>query len=394
MPEDRRRRIDDLWVALELLGHYEVLGLKRAATKAQVRSAYFELSKSFHPDTVFRKNVGAYRTKMEGIFKRLTEAYDVLGKAKARAEYDAYLDSIGETKEAEEALSGEHEVPPELAGTDPAIPLPSSPPEPARAVSSTPPASASTSGSRPARGVPETPLPPASTPTEEGRRRARELMARKLEGATSSGPTRQKPAEAPAAVARSKEDLVRDLTGAIRASTTLTGGGDAAARFFIDAKRAADAGDLARAVKEMRIAVQTAPDREEYKKYHEEVSRALAVSLASRYLEQASYEEKHGKWAAAALSWSKVCEGKTEDSVAHYRAAFCLLEAKGDLHKAQDFAKRALELRGESGEVRRLLGRIYLAAGLPLNARRELQIALSLDAKDLAAQSLLAQIKG
>ena len=65
------------------------------------------------------------------------------------------------------------------------------------------------------------------------------------------------------------------------------------------------------------------------------------------------------------------------------------------MFKSLEIKKSGLEkLRGESGEVRRLLGRIYLAAGLPLNARRELQVALSLDAKDLAAQSLLAQIKG
>lgn len=397
IPLERRQRIDELWVALELLGHYEVLGLRRSATKADIRKAYFELSKAFHPDTVFRKSVGQYRTKMEGIFKRLTEAYDVLGKAKARADYDAYLDSIGETREAEDALSGEHEIPPlpDLAG-------PSATPA-SSVTSSAAPAPSASSPAPKATPAPEgfaresAPLPTETRPTDEGRRRARELMARKLAGATSAGVTRpavtastRPPEPTPP---RTRDDLVRDLTGAIRASSTLTGGGDMAARHFLDGKRCAAAGDLTNAVRELRQAMQAAPDRLEYQQLHDQLSRELAVSLASRYLEQAQYEERHGKWAAAALSWSKVCEGRPDDSTAHARAATALLEAKGDLHRAQSFAQRALELRGESGEVRRLLGRIYVAAGLKLNARRELAAAVALDPKDSLAQSLLAQIK-
>lgn len=404
IPAERRQRIDDMWVALDLLGHYEVLGLKRSAAKADIRKAYFDLSKAFHPDTVFRKNVGSYRHKMEGIFKRLTEAYEVLGKAKARAEYDAYLDSIGETKEAEEVLSGEHEIPESLRSEPPPSMAPAPPaslPGPGAASASahgTPAEPAvgapSSSGSQPGR---EPPAMPAETrPTDEGRRNARELMARKLEGATSSavtrsGPNPPRPPEA--APARTKDELVRDLAGAVRASSTLTGGGDVAARHFLDGKRAGDGGDLPRAVRELRMAMQAAPDRKEYGELHDRLSRELATSLAGRYLEQAEYEERHGKWAAAALSWSKVCEGRPEDAKAQLRAAGALLEAKGDLHRAQAFAQRGLELAGESGSARRLLGRIYAAAGMKLNARRELTAALALDPKDALAQSLLGQLK-
>ena len=64
-------------------------------------SPAFRLSKQFHPDTLFGKRLGSYKQKMEAVFKRLTDAYDVLGKKKRRAKYDEYLEAkdpfIGET---------------------------------------------------------------------------------------------------------------------------------------------------------------------------------------------------------------------------------------------------------------------------------------------------------
>ena len=45
-------------------------GVKRDADKKQIRNAYFEMSKLFHPDAYFGKRVGSYKSKMETVFKR------------------------------------------------------------------------------------------------------------------------------------------------------------------------------------------------------------------------------------------------------------------------------------------------------------------------------------
>ena len=55
--------------------HYETLGLKPSATQAEVKAAYFELSKLYHPD----KTKGSEESLDK--FRSITEAYEVLGKS-------------------------------------------------------------------------------------------------------------------------------------------------------------------------------------------------------------------------------------------------------------------------------------------------------------------------
>lgn len=387
LPLDRRKRIDDLYVALDLLDHYDVLGIGRRAVKNEVRSAYFELSKAFHPDTVFRKNVGNYRQKMEHIFKRLTEAYEVLGKKKTREEYDAYLASIGMAREAEEALSGENEVPAELRAPEPPPPAPAPPPAP--------PPITIVEAPRPA--APPPPLPTRSMPTEEGKRVARELLQKRLASAKpgsslAGAATSAAPPPDPPAAERTKLDMVRDLASTLRSTAAHTGGLDRLTRVLADAQHASQQKDLAAAVKHYRLAMALAPDREDIAAVHEQLARELAASLAEKYEQQAKYEEKHQKWGSAAVSWAKVVEGRPDDVRALRSAASALLEAKGDLHQARKLAQRAVELAPDDVSARLTLGRIFHAAGLSLNARRELEVVRQLDPQNLSAASLLKEI--
>lgn len=386
MPLDRRKRIDDLYVAIDLLDHYEVLGITRKADKAKVRSAYFELSKAFHPDTVFRKSVGNYRSKMESIFKRLTEAYEVLGKKKAREEYDAYLESIGATRDAEEALSGENEIPAELRTPEASSPATSSAPilpPPSPSVPATP-------------SPPPAPLPPRSAPTESGKRVARELIQKRLANARSTaqgGPTpAAAPEPPPAPVERSQKEVLRDLAGSLRSAAAHTGGVDQVTRLMGEARRAEAQGDLTNAVRSYRLAMACAPDRADIAADHARVAKILAVSMATQYEQQARYEESHRKWGAAATSWAKVIEGRPDDVEAHVRGALALLEAKGDLKQARSLAQRAVTLAPEDPLTHQALGRVFLSAGLLLNAKRELEAAKQLDPKNPLTQMLIAEL--
>ena len=62
--------------------YYKTLGLDRKATPEQIKSAFRKQARKFHPDT----NKGD--AEAEKKFKELSEAYDVLGDPKKRAEYD------------------------------------------------------------------------------------------------------------------------------------------------------------------------------------------------------------------------------------------------------------------------------------------------------------------
>ena len=104
LDEDRRRTILDTFYRLDSLDFYDLLGVETDAPKSEVRSAYFRLSKVFHPDTMFGKNLGSYKSKMEAVFKRLTEAYEVLGKKRSRAEYDNYILLKRRTRDAQKSV--------------------------------------------------------------------------------------------------------------------------------------------------------------------------------------------------------------------------------------------------------------------------------------------------
>jgi DnaJ-class molecular chaperone len=61
---------------------YEVLGVKRDASAAEIRKAYRKLAKELHPDL----NPG--KPEAEARFKTVTAAYDILSDTEKRARYD------------------------------------------------------------------------------------------------------------------------------------------------------------------------------------------------------------------------------------------------------------------------------------------------------------------
>jgi tetratricopeptide (TPR) repeat protein len=241
-------------------------------------------------------------------------------------------------------------------------------------------------------------MPARTTPTEEGKRVARELLQKRLagmrQGPSASAPpvTSSSPGTEPAASDRNKKEVLRDLAGTLRSTATHTGGLDRVTRLIADARNAEGQRDLAGAVRAYRLALALAPERVEIAEAHERLARELAVSLADQYEAQALYEEKTQKWATAATNWGKVIEGRPDDLRALTRAAITLVEAKGDLHLARKFAQHAVEVAPEDVQARFALGRVFFAAGLTLNAKRELEMVRKLEPSHVAAQALLKEI--
>jgi molecular chaperone DnaJ len=64
--------------------YYEVLGVSRSATEAEIKTAYRKLAVRFHPD----KNPGDHTAEEK--FKEAAEAYSVLSDAEQRARYDRF----------------------------------------------------------------------------------------------------------------------------------------------------------------------------------------------------------------------------------------------------------------------------------------------------------------
>jgi curved DNA-binding protein CbpA len=67
---------------------YDVLGVTRHATTAEIKTAYYHLAKRYHPDRYHQRDSGDLRNKLESLFAMITQAYDTLSQPAQRAGYD------------------------------------------------------------------------------------------------------------------------------------------------------------------------------------------------------------------------------------------------------------------------------------------------------------------
>ena len=114
---ERRREIVEAAEGLKTRNHFEVLGLSRSVGEVEVKEAYFRLAKRFHPDVHHGVSLGDLRDKLEAVFIRLGEAYDVLRDPRKRADYE---ERLGRQRPKPAAPAGG-------AGSGPATPPPPEP---------------------------------------------------------------------------------------------------------------------------------------------------------------------------------------------------------------------------------------------------------------------------
>jgi tetratricopeptide (TPR) repeat protein len=148
-------------------------------------------------------------------------------------------------------------------------------------------------------------------------------------------------------------------------------------RLLAEAERAHREGrpsDAERHVAQLRALALPPQERERV----ERVCQLVLGALAADYEKQAQYEERHQKWSDAARSWQRVGEGRPDDPEPWRHAALATLAAEGDLRRAIELAKRAVELAPLDAHCRRVLGHAYLAAGMTHSARDELEAAVRL----------------
>ncbi len=372
------------------LNHYELLGVAMDADRAEIRKAYFALSKTFHPDSYYGKRLGSFKGQMEVIFRKVTDAYEVVGRQQKREAYDRYMKRSMVVSAAEEKI---HRVEERAQAMSKALTrAPIAERQAGPVVAQAPSRDWQPSQAPAKKSASMVP----GTPEHDRMQRKRELLERKLRGRSmgppkKSGSVRSMPA--PTAKVGAKTAL-RDLTRSLKNTAGLTGGVDRA-EHHIEAARMAEAkGDLAAAATALRIAITLDSSRSDVQEQYRRVNSHLRVQLLDIHREQATYEEDNNLWSAASISWAKVAEAAPEDPIAPRRAARALLSAGGDLRKARDFAQRSLDLAPDSLEARLILARIYIQAGMDNSAAKELDAAAKLDPGHEMVKNLRKQLVG
>lgn len=66
--------------------HYKILGIKRSATPEEVKKAYFEMAKKYHPDSGDETEIRK--------FHEVAEAYKILSDPDSRKAYDLTLEPL------------------------------------------------------------------------------------------------------------------------------------------------------------------------------------------------------------------------------------------------------------------------------------------------------------
>jgi curved DNA-binding protein CbpA len=393
----RRRQILDLYYKLDQLNHYQLFGVEPTADKKAIKGAYFEVVNLYHPDRYFGKKVGSFKQKLEKVFARLSESYDVLSRSASRADYDNYLRAQMKTRafDAGQLDSAAHQtalqevlrrIAAEASAESRSTSIPPPPEAPLLETAPQP----EPSGLPPPKASSNPALRPSASirPSDpEIRRRA---LARKLgRAAGASNPDRDAISSAEAERRReqqAQEDTVRQEWAAEelkrRYQDRVRAARDRQVEVYTRAaKQALAKGDNVGAANALRIAVSLSPNDSELTAQLNEVSGKAKHELAESYLEQAEYEERDEKWLAAAKSYTKALVGRPEARI-HERVAHCLLSGDGDLREAGEMAKKAVLLDPNNARFRVTLARFYVKAGMKQSAEGELSRAATLAPSD------------
>lgn len=394
---ERKRVILETFHRLDSTTHYQLLRVAPGADKRGIKNAYFEVVNIFHPDRYFGKKLGTFKPKLEKIFARLTEAHDTLTRSGPRAEYDAYLASLDQTRKfdqvdasvADQVQAIQRQIEEEAQAALNAAPAPvSSKPAPVAAArtqersQSPQPASVT----RPRLQS----LPPADP---EARKRA---LARKLGGRTLSGnfaamtpPSSPTPtSQRTEARERAMDDLKRLYEQRVSQARN-----ERAERFLANARQSLASKDPISAANALRIAASLVPDNPAISARVVEAQTEAESLLSGHYLAQAQYEEREGRLAEAARSYARATLG-SPIARTYERAAYCALMAEGgDLRLAGEHARRAVALAPDDVQARVTLARIYVTAGMKQSGLAEFERAATLAPKDDTIRDWIRRLK-
>jgi len=327
-----QRRILSFEASLTLPYH-ELLGVDPGTDPKSVKRAYFKLSKEFHPDRYFRREIGGYGDRLERIFKKVLEAHEILS--------DPEL--CGVENQPAAGAAGEDGSP--AAATDAAV--------------------VEADASSGSTEQPATSEPVAETVVPQKPAKPRPLT--KLERLKQRMPFK----------------IDHGMIAARRAK---------AEEIFRAAELSERAGKLQEAEANIRIAISFDPLRAEFKEALGSLKIKSAGARASKLLAAPSDRMSDSELREARSLLEDVLIYRPHDPELNDRAAQICLRL-GKLDEAAEYAETLIEGDPEAAEYHSLLGRICRESGDTNRAVREFELALKFDKDDMDARRGLAAVR-
>jgi len=344
--------------------HYELLGVPTDCDRAQLRQAYFERVKRFHPDVFEGYELWGRGPLVEEIHAALTAAFTVLCDDHLRRAYDRSLGlrATASVPTPDPVKTTGVRRAPVVPGNDrPAVqpPARTASPVPPPRVPTPPPRFAAHYAVEDVRGS-APPRVPEASPT------SRPAPSVPPPSAPSTLP------EAPGPSAQVRRDRLAELLERV----TL-------AEFEHD---------RAEVVALLRRARELAPDDAEVKA---RLARAESDASALHYARMsnaARIHEKDARWDYAVEAWLRAAAAAPAELDPLLGVARASCEGNVDLRRAAEYARRATALAPTSAEAFALLARVFLTAERPASAKGALSRALELDPNHALAGALMRQL--
>jgi curved DNA-binding protein CbpA len=364
LDDETRARVDELYGRLATANLYEMLGVGRDADKKAVKGAFFAFAATLHPDRHFRKKLGPYKQKINDVFVRLTLAYETLGTAAKRAEYDTKLPPL--------APSSQVEAHKPAGGPAPRTSI--RPPRRSLAPNGAP--AAGPAAGRASRRPRPLSIVPTGIPVADRR------------GALASRLAEFRP-PAPQPEGSRPQAALRQFWGK-HVEKTEQASRQRAQVFVKAAEEALAKGDPVSAATHYKLALECcdAPDLRAAFDAVDEKARARRFEINVPLAEKAEREQR---WEDAVTRYAKAYAARPEGRIAE-RLSNAIRMQGGDPRRAVKHAEEAVLTAPLNLTYRLTLGEAYADAGMGARARAEAERALGIAPKDPRAKALMARV--
>ncbi len=309
---------------------YDLLGLSPDFEPAELKRAYYDLSRRFHPDRFYRRDIEGHQELIEQVFAGINKAYNTLRDSTARRRYD---EAIAEKTGA-----------PRPPARPKARPEPASPDEVVMSV---------------------------------GRRRGEPARPAAAERSTPRKAKKKRPV--PPHILKLRRQIAQRLAKA--------------RRYHREALKEIDAGQFVKAASSLYLASQYDPKNQEYKRLHAEVSARASESRVAQFMAEAENAESYRNVKQAVHSYEKAIAYDPPMGKPYFNLAELLVNFEDDDRGALTHYRRAVEKEPDNTKYRLALAAHYRKLEMNRNAKREYQAVLERDPKNEDAKEGLKKVR-